>query len=48
MRVTGSAIAPDKLRDELLDAAAGAYVGFEGWIRNQNEGQEVLRLEYEV
>jgi len=48
MRVTGSTIAPDKLRDELLDAAAGAYVGFEGWIRNQNEGQEVLRLEYEV
>ena len=48
MRVTDSTIEPDKLRDELLDAAAGAYVGFEGWIRNQNEGQAVLRLEYEV
>jgi len=48
MRVTGSTIEPDKLRDELVDDAAGAYVGFEGWIRNQNEGQQVLRLEYEV
>jgi molybdopterin synthase catalytic subunit len=48
MRVTDSTIEPDQLRDQLLDAAAGAYVGFEGWIRNQNEGQEVLRLEYEV
>ena len=47
MRVTDSAIEPDKLRAELVDAAAGAYVGFEGWIRNQNEGQQVLRLEYE-
>ena len=48
MRVTDSAIEPDKLRTELVNAAAGAYVGFEGWIRNQNEGQQVLRLEYEV
>jgi len=48
MRITSEKIRPDELRDELTDRGAGAYVGFEGWIRNQNEGQEVLRLEYEV
>lgn len=48
MRITKNTIDPDALRASLTDAAAGAYVGFEGWIRNQNEGQDVLRLEYEV
>jgi molybdopterin synthase catalytic subunit len=48
MRVTSDRIDPDVLRDELVDAAAGAYVGFEGWIRNHNDGEDVLRLEYEV
>ena len=48
MDITKDPIDPDRLRDELIDDRAGAYVGFEGWIRNHNEGQEVLRLEYEV
>ena len=48
MRVSDRTIEPDKLRDALTDDAAGGYVAFEGWIRNENEGQEVLRLEYEV
>jgi molybdopterin synthase catalytic subunit len=48
MRMTETAIDPEQLRNELLDAAAGAYAGFEGWIRNHNEGQDVLRLEYEA
>ena len=48
MRITSDRIEPDALRDELVDAAAGAYVGFEGWIRNHNDGEDVLRLEYEV
>ncbi|MFT5500861.1 MAG: molybdopterin synthase catalytic subunit [Woeseiaceae bacterium] len=48
MEITASAIEPDKLRDSLTDAAAGAFVGFEGWIRNHNEGLEVSRLEYEI
>lgn len=48
MRVSAIAIHPAELRDELTDRGAGAYVGFEGWIRNENEGQKVLRLEYEV
>lgn len=36
-------------RDELLrDPAAGGYVSFEGWVREFNEGRQVLRLEYEA
>ena len=48
MRITTDAILPDQLRQELTDDAAGAYTAFEGWIRNHNEGEQVLRLEYEV
>ena len=48
MRIASEPILPNRLRDELADHAAGAFVSFEGWIRNENEGQEVLRLEYEV
>jgi len=48
MRITAEPIQPELLRNELFDSRAGAYVGFEGWIRDHNEGQEVLRLEYEV
>jgi len=47
MKMTTGRIDPEDLRAELLDTAAGAFVGFEGWIRNENEGQQVLRLEYE-
>jgi molybdopterin synthase catalytic subunit len=48
MRITESPIRPDELREALQDPAAGAYATFEGWIRNENEGHRVLRLEYEV
>ena len=48
MRIATTSIDPDALRKTLANPAAGAYVAFEGWIRNENEGQEVLRLEYEV
>ena len=46
--ITNEAIEPDVLRSKLFDPAAGAYCGFEGWVRNLNEGQTVLRLEYEA
>lgn len=39
---------PDRFREQLLDAGAGAYVGFEGWVRDHNEGRQVLNLEYEA
>lgn len=48
MRISDTTIDPEQLRQLLTDEGAGAYVGFEGWIRNENEGQQVLRLEYEV
>jgi molybdopterin synthase catalytic subunit len=46
--VTSGAIEASALRDRLADPACGAYVEFEGWVRDHNEGQRVLRLEYEV
>lgn len=47
-RFAHSAIDTTAGRRELLDMAAGAYVSFEGWVRDYNEGQEVTRLEYEA
>jgi molybdopterin synthase catalytic subunit len=48
MRITTDRIEPDRQRDELRDDRSGAYAAFEGWIRNHNDGEHVLRLEYEV
>ncbi len=48
IHLTSAEIHPEELRRELFDPAAGAYCGFEGWVRNRNEGQTVLRLEYEA
>jgi molybdopterin synthase catalytic subunit len=48
MRISTDTIDPDALRHSLFDSAAGAYCSFEGWIRNHNDGHEVLRLEYEA
>jgi molybdopterin synthase catalytic subunit len=36
------------LRTALADHRCGAFVGFEGWVRDHNEGRAVQRLEYEV
>ncbi|MDX1515772.1 MAG: molybdenum cofactor biosynthesis protein MoaE [Woeseiaceae bacterium] len=47
-RISDSAIDPDALRASLANPAAGAYCGFEGWVRNHNDGHRVERLEYEV
>ena len=46
--VTSDAIDPDAFRQTMADRSCGAYVQFEGWVRDHNEGQAVLRLEYEV
>ncbi len=48
MQIGVERIDPDALRRGLFDDSAGAYVGFEGWVRNRNEGHDVLRLEYEA
>jgi adenylyltransferase/sulfurtransferase len=47
-QITNVPIDRDGLRRELQDPARGALVLFEGWIRNHNEGREVVMLEYEV
>ena len=46
--VTDQAIDPAALRETLFDDTAGGYAAFEGWVRNHNEGRQVLRLEYEA
>ena len=45
--ITTEAINSDDLRKKLENSQAGAFVCFEGWVRNHNEGKGVLRLEYE-
>ena len=47
-RFTPTAIDTAEARRELQDLGCGGYVSFEGWVRNQNEGQDVVRLEYEA
>ena len=47
-RFAHSAIDTQGARREVLDRGAGGYVSFEGWVRDHNEGQEVVRLEYEA
>jgi molybdopterin synthase catalytic subunit len=47
-RFTPTAIDTAEARRELQDLGSGGYVSFEGWVRDQNEGQEVTRLEYEA
>jgi len=47
-RFAQSVIDTQALRKELQDAGCGGYASFEGWVRDQNEGQEVVRLEYEA
>lgn len=48
MQISGRVIHPDELQDALRNSAAGAYAAFEGWIRNENDGLRVLRLEYQA
>lgn len=47
-QVTGKPIDLAAFRARLADTSCGAYVQFDGWVRDHNEGQQVLRLEYEV
>lgn len=47
-RITDKPIDDVELRNGLGNPAAGAFCTFEGWVRNENEGQDVERLEYEA
>jgi molybdopterin synthase catalytic subunit len=42
------AVSGEAVRRIVADDESGAYAAFEGWVRNHNEGQRVLRLEYEA
>lgn len=46
--ISDNDIAVDDLREQLMDPGAGGLCVFEGWVRNENEGRTVERLEYEV
>lgn len=46
-RIETEAFDCEALRQSMADAGAGACVTFEGWVRNENEGMAVARLEYE-
>ena len=47
-KISATAIDPVAQQRALVDSRAGACVTFEGWVRNRNEGQPVLSLEYEA
>ena len=47
-KISTTAMDPGALQRALGDPKAGACVTFEGWVRNRNEGQPVLSLEYEA
>lgn len=46
-RFSEAALDVQALRCELADPSCGGFAAFEGWVRDHNEGQQVLRLEYE-
>jgi len=48
MEIAHEAIDPAALQRSLVNPAAGGYCAFEGWVRNENEGHVVERLEYEA
>ena len=48
IEVTASPIETAELQRSLANLAAGGYCAFEGWVRNENDGHIVERLEYEA
>ena len=47
-RFSAASIDSTSLQKELHDARAGGFASFEGWVRNHNEGHDVIKLEYEA
>lgn len=46
--ISKTAIDIEKLSSALTNDSAGAYVSFEGRVRNHNDGRKVIALEYEA
>ena len=47
-KITSAVIDPETRKHDLVREAAGACVTFEGWVRDQNDGESVRALEYEA
>jgi molybdopterin synthase catalytic subunit len=47
-KITASPIDPEALKHALAQDDAGACVTFEGWVRDHNDGEAVVALEYEA
>lgn len=45
-RLTDQTIDPTTLRATMLSPSAGAYCSYEGWVRDHNEGKDVVALHY--
>jgi molybdopterin synthase catalytic subunit len=48
MAITDKPIDTARLQCAVTNPAAGGYCAFEGWVRNENDGHVVERLEYEA
>ena len=46
--ISDDSIAVDELREHVMNPGSGGVCVFEGWVRNENDGRTVQRLEYEV
>jgi len=46
--ITDQCLDPEALKAELTRESAGAFVSFEGWVRDHNDGAAVTALEYEA
>ncbi|MDE0359952.1 MAG: molybdenum cofactor biosynthesis protein MoaE, partial [Rhodospirillaceae bacterium] len=46
--ITDQGIDVDALQRRLESGRAGAYAAFQGWVRNHNDGRDVVSLEYEA
>ena len=46
--IDGHSIDVDDLREKMTNPGAGGLCVFEGWVRDENDGRTVERLEYEV
>jgi molybdopterin synthase catalytic subunit len=47
-RISTEVLQPDVWRQQLEGPASGGFVSFEGWVRNRNDGQDVVQLEYQA
>ncbi len=47
-KLSAESLRPENFREYLRDPACGGFSTFEGWVRNQNEGREVMELEYQA